>query len=124
MAKEINLTPVGLTVPGGAERVAKALQIFNSCTAEVANIAEHFVSKYDAELGEANIGAGDGDREEFREDVLELHDAITFRRFAQEEFLRAVAGATPLPNLDRAAELLQAKYREQYPDADGSEVRA
>jgi hypothetical protein len=78
--KEINLTPVGLLVDGGAQRVTDALADFQSSTADVANYFERL-------WDEANLRAGLTDNE-----IDEVERIIQVRADAQEEFLRAIAG--------------------------------
>lgn len=83
--RTIECKPVGLTVPGGEERVAKAHSRFMDLTAEVANKATQFFDQHDVFLAQY------GD-EDFQDDALEVRDAIDARNTAQEEFLRAMAG--------------------------------
>jgi uncharacterized protein (DUF1778 family) len=86
---DIDMTPVGLTVPGGRNRIAKAIKTFNDTTADVANMLTECLTT--ARSMEASLRILDLSDEEIRDVV----DAIDRRAKAQEEFLRALAGHPP-----------------------------
>jgi hypothetical protein len=93
MATEILCEPAGYAVEGGKERIAQAIDRFTSATTEVANLVDSFLSTYDDDLPKLVVVIGLGEHDEYSDDLLELHDAISARRAAQEELLRAIAGA-------------------------------
>jgi tetratricopeptide (TPR) repeat protein len=86
----INITPVGLSTPEGVERVTKAQEAFEQSHAEVANQASQFIHRYMDEIKAVIVRSDDPDAVE---DYKELLQTIERREQAQEEFLRAVAGA-------------------------------
>jgi hypothetical protein len=86
--KTIKLTPVGLSTPEGSARVAAALKAFEESHATVANAATQFIERYQYEIKHAlNSEDGAGD------ELAELLEMIAARSVAQDDFLRAVAGA-------------------------------
>jgi hypothetical protein len=88
----VDITPVGMTSPEGANRVAKALREFDSASASVANMATAFIKEWDWYF---KPGKGAIDREtrgQFATALSDLKHEITIRERTQEAFLRAVAG--------------------------------
>ena len=90
----IDITPVGLTVPGGPERIKKAMEAFENTTGTVANLASAFLRKYDGEIREmlSNLEMPEGG---WHDELNEVQCAIQERGEAQEELCRAVAGVKP-----------------------------
>jgi len=76
----IILTPVGCSTPEGARRVNDTMQLFNDSTAQVANLADRFVSLEPLVSNELS------------DELSELRAAVELRNERQEAFLRAVAG--------------------------------
>jgi len=106
----VDITPVGMTSPEGANRVAKALREFDSASASVANMATAFIKEWDWYF---KPGKGAIDREtrgQFATALSDLKHEITIRERTQEAFLRAVAGA-PQGTAPSAATLREAEER-------------
>jgi hypothetical protein len=93
IVETIDLTPMGYSKPGGAERIANAVDAFNSAGHAVANIAAQLLSTYDYVLNDVVINyKGREDFEELLECIDTLRGKIGDRAKAQDEFLRAVSG--------------------------------
>ena len=86
-ATEIDCTPAGLLVNGGAERVRNAHSDFMNATADVAN---YFEQLWDESAMAGGINSDEAD---------EAERLIKARNEAQEEFLRAIAGHPPAMNM-------------------------
>jgi hypothetical protein len=91
----ITLTPRGMETQEGVERVNRAMEAQSNAIANVANLATEFIRQHGWCIDQAidRLPNDDGDAETIREDLKELLHAIRERSKAQEEFLRAVAGA-------------------------------
>jgi hypothetical protein len=88
MATEIILRPAGMLDEAGNKRVSEALEDFNLATTDVANY-------FDQLWDEGAIGGLEPDEYEEAKRLLDLRSA------AQDEFLRAVAGLPPAPEVTR-----------------------
>ena len=80
MAREIHCPPVGLTVPGGPERVMAAIKNLGRVTEEM---ADYFTQLWDD--GAMTFRLTDNEDHEARR-------LIQARRDAQQEYFRALAG--------------------------------
>lgn len=86
---DIELTPTGLLQPGGPARVNAAVEAQRDAITNVANITNDLLDalRDSAVRLPANV----------REIVEEAREAVTRRRDADEEFLRALSGHPPRP---------------------------
>ena len=83
----IDCTPVGLKTPEGKQRANKALKAFEESTAALPNEAITFFDAHEADLLHCM------EMYDISKDIIEMRRLIRALRKAQEEFLRAVAGA-------------------------------
>jgi hypothetical protein len=97
--KTIDITPLGLKVPGGPERVAKAQEAWEQMQARVANDTQHFLRENLDVIAQVLTFASRRsdiiEREDANGIISDLREIETLAKemvSLQDEFLLAVAG--------------------------------
>jgi hypothetical protein len=96
--KTIDITPLGYKVPGGSERIAKASEELDSARATVASKTQYVLHQHLDIITYALrylVGLTDEDAADIIAELRKLDYFVAEMTNCQEEFLRAVAGASP-----------------------------
>ena len=94
----VDITPEGCKTPEGAKRVNEAMKTFGEAREEVARLATSLIRNDTIVSMMRSVLEAHGEDEAI-DQLDSLSDAVEARMKAEEAFLRAVAGACPMPKL-------------------------
>lgn len=97
MPDDFDMTPEGVKTQDGIRRYNEAEQAFSDATAQVANLLTDLLGGHDNMVFSLRLLREQCDEGFDEDDIEAAHRAVTARQAAQEELLRSICGAPPMP---------------------------